>query len=303
MKTKTAGKDWFDLPAPAEADLPRLHREYEALRLRNHLDPKRFYRKDEREGKGIKGLPKYFAVRNDSSNQPVRLPRPLSRLGQSCQQRHPSANRRALTSHGQSVSVRWLRSFYTTRRRRVTQRRSSSRCRRFGGQTAGGNMQKRRQACDQSGDLSMVLQASSFIDLSLAVVCISFRLGLWVSLSVMLRARSQSIHQISSTYIYGNSIGYSRFIDYLNNYTWTSSSIMASPDPAHAQGVNADDTFELYDLRVEVICPPNERIFCGAKDGDYFILEGETLRLPPGQGISIYALSTDSTASSQVVWV
>jgi len=35
----------------------------EALRLRNQLDPKRFYRKDEGEGKGIKGLPKYFAVR------------------------------------------------------------------------------------------------------------------------------------------------------------------------------------------------------------------------------------------------
>jgi hypothetical protein len=26
------------------------------------MDPKRFYRKDEGEGKGIKGLPKYFAV-------------------------------------------------------------------------------------------------------------------------------------------------------------------------------------------------------------------------------------------------
>lgn len=50
------------MPAPAEADLPRLHREVEALRLRNQLDPKRFYRKDEGEGKGIKGLPKYFAV-------------------------------------------------------------------------------------------------------------------------------------------------------------------------------------------------------------------------------------------------
>ncbi|KDR82715.1 hypothetical protein GALMADRAFT_134283 [Galerina marginata CBS 339.88] len=59
---KTAGPDWFDLPAPSEADLPRLYREVEALRLRNQLDPKRFYKKDEGEGKGIKGLPKYFAV-------------------------------------------------------------------------------------------------------------------------------------------------------------------------------------------------------------------------------------------------
>ncbi|KAG6841965.1 hypothetical protein C0991_004456 [Blastosporella zonata] len=62
LKNKTAGSDWFDLPAPAEADLPRLYREVEALRLRNQLDPKRFYRKDEGEGKGIKGLPKYFAI-------------------------------------------------------------------------------------------------------------------------------------------------------------------------------------------------------------------------------------------------
>lgn len=29
---------------------------------------------------------------------------------------------------------------------------------------------------------------------------------------------------------------------------------------------------------------------CGAKEGDYFTLEGEMLHLPPGQGISIYSL-------------
>jgi hypothetical protein len=51
-----------------------------------------------------------------------------------------------------------------------------------------------------------------------------------------------------------------------------------------------DDSFTLYDLRVEVICPPGERILCGAKPGDHFILEGEMLRLPPGQGFSIYSL-------------
>ena len=64
LRTSTAGKSWYDLPAPAEADLPRLHREVEALRLKNQLDPKRFYKKDEGEGKGIKGLPKFFAVRS-----------------------------------------------------------------------------------------------------------------------------------------------------------------------------------------------------------------------------------------------
>lgn len=52
----------------------------------------------------------------------------------------------------------------------------------------------------------------------------------------------------------------------------------------------SDDAFELYDLRVEVICPPGERIMCGAKTGDYFTLEGEMLHLPPGQGFSIYSL-------------
>ena len=54
---------------------------------------------------------------------------------------------------------------------------------------------------------------------------------------------------------------------------------------------STDDTFQLYDLRVEVICPPGKRIMCGAKEGDYFTLEGEMLYLPQGQGISIYSLS------------
>lgn len=71
--------------------------------------------------------------------------------------------------------------------------------------------------------------------------------------------------------------------------------IMANLDPAHTQAVQAYDIFELHDLRVEVICPPNERILCGAKDGDYFVLEGEMLKFPPGQGFSIYSLSTDIT--------
>ncbi|EIM81691.1 uncharacterized protein STEHIDRAFT_66434 [Stereum hirsutum FP-91666 SS1] len=51
-----------------------------------------------------------------------------------------------------------------------------------------------------------------------------------------------------------------------------------------------DDTFELYDLRVEVICPPGAKIMCGAKEGDHFTLEGELMCLPPGQGFSIYSL-------------
>lgn len=52
-----------------------------------------------------------------------------------------------------------------------------------------------------------------------------------------------------------------------------------------------EDTFQLYDLHVEVICLPGERILCGAKQGDHFTLKGEMLHLPPGQGFSIYSLS------------
>ncbi|KIJ51472.1 hypothetical protein M422DRAFT_58949 [Sphaerobolus stellatus SS14] len=62
LRKATAGPGWFDMPAPDEAELPKLYHEVEALRLRNALDPKRFYRKEEGEGKGIKGLPKYFTI-------------------------------------------------------------------------------------------------------------------------------------------------------------------------------------------------------------------------------------------------
>ena len=49
--------------------------------------------------------------------------------------------------------------------------------------------------------------------------------------------------------------------------------------------------FELYDLRVEVVGPPDRAIYCGARLGDYFELHGEMLKLPPGQGFSIYSLA------------
>ncbi len=52
-----------------------------------------------------------------------------------------------------------------------------------------------------------------------------------------------------------------------------------------------DDSFELYDLRVEVVAPPGGAIYCGAKPGDYFELHGEMLHLPAGQGISIYSIA------------
>ena len=43
-------------------------------------------------------------------------------------------------------------------------------------------------------------------------------------------------------------------------------------------------SFQLYDLRVEVIVPEGARVYCGAQPGDHFTLEGEMLRLPAGQG-------------------
>ena len=53
-----------------------------------------------------------------------------------------------------------------------------------------------------------------------------------------------------------------------------------------------DDSFELYDLRVEVVAPEGAPIYCGAKVGDHFELRGEMLHLPPGQGFSIYSLAS-----------
>ena len=52
-----------------------------------------------------------------------------------------------------------------------------------------------------------------------------------------------------------------------------------------------DAGFELYDLRVEVIGPTDHPIYCGARIGDYFELHGEMLKLPQGQGFSIYSLA------------
>jgi uncharacterized repeat protein (TIGR04076 family) len=51
-----------------------------------------------------------------------------------------------------------------------------------------------------------------------------------------------------------------------------------------------DETFQLYDLRVEVV--PSERpMVCGHRAGDWFRVEGENLRFPDGQAFSMYALA------------
>lgn len=49
--------------------------------------------------------------------------------------------------------------------------------------------------------------------------------------------------------------------------------------------------FELYDLRVQVVAPPDSRVMCNSKIGDWFEVRGEVLHFPPGQGFSMYSLA------------
>ena len=69
---------------------------------------------------------------------------------------------------------------------------------------------------------------------------------------------------------------------------FTRTNQMAAEQPSNDE----DGTFDLYDLRVEVVCPAGARILCGASAGDYFTPQGELLYLPPGQGFSIYSIGT-----------
>ncbi|KIJ34691.1 hypothetical protein M422DRAFT_181733, partial [Sphaerobolus stellatus SS14] len=54
-----------------------------------------------------------------------------------------------------------------------------------------------------------------------------------------------------------------------------------------------DDSFELYDIRVQIVIPKqdNRRILCGAKEGDYFEVKGEMITFPDKQGFSMYSLA------------
>lgn len=56
-------------------------------------------------------------------------------------------------------------------------------------------------------------------------------------------------------------------------------------------GAAADDRFELFDLRVEVVAPEGARILCNARVGDWFEVRGELLHFPPGQPFSMYSLA------------
>jgi uncharacterized repeat protein (TIGR04076 family) len=53
-----------------------------------------------------------------------------------------------------------------------------------------------------------------------------------------------------------------------------------------------DDTFVLYDLRIEVVgCQPGKKMVCNHPVGVYFEVSGENLSLPPGQTFPIYPLA------------
>ena len=65
----------------------------------------------------------------------------------------------------------------------------------------------------------------------------------------------------------------------------------AGPPTLDRPASDRDGSFELYDLRVDVVAPEGATLYCGAKPGDFFDLHGEMLRLPPGQGMSIYSIA------------
>lgn len=52
-----------------------------------------------------------------------------------------------------------------------------------------------------------------------------------------------------------------------------------------------DDSFELYDIKVEVVNNGIKPMVCNHKEGDSFILSGENFSLPNGQSFPIYCLA------------
>ena len=50
------------------------------------------------------------------------------------------------------------------------------------------------------------------------------------------------------------------------------------------------DTFELFDLRVEVVAGDRPMV-CGHREGDWFEVRGEMLHFPDGQGFPMYPLA------------
>ena len=62
--------------------------------------------------------------------------------------------------------------------------------------------------------------------------------------------------------------------------------VLAEPPPA-----SAEPSFELYDLKVEIVAPSDGRILCGAKPGDSFEVHGEVLQFRQNQSISLNSLA------------
>jgi len=60
LRKKQAKPGYFELPTPDATDLARIRREAEAIRLRNSLDPKKFYRKE--SVINVKNMPKQIAL-------------------------------------------------------------------------------------------------------------------------------------------------------------------------------------------------------------------------------------------------
>ena len=53
----------------------------------------------------------------------------------------------------------------------------------------------------------------------------------------------------------------------------------------------SDESFEIFDLHVEVVGPADAAIYCGARLGDSFEVRGEMLHFPAGQGFSLYSMA------------
>ena len=52
----------------------------------------------------------------------------------------------------------------------------------------------------------------------------------------------------------------------------------------------ADDSFDLYDLKVEVVATDRPMV-CGHRAGDWFLVQGENLVFPQTRCFSMYALA------------
>ena len=59
---------------------------------------------------------------------------------------------------------------------------------------------------------------------------------------------------------------------------------------AGSEGIMADDSFDLYDLKVEVVATERPMV-CAHTPGDYFLVQGENLVFPQTRAFSMYALS------------